>query len=575
MRVDLFAALSVPLVIALVLLIVYPLAMALLRTFVPAGGPDLTPLQQVIQDPSFADAFVNTLIVIAVAGTAALFLGSLLAWLNERTDASLGIVSEIAPLVPLLIPPVAMAVGWVFLGQSTAGFLNGYLRAAFGLVGIHISDGPFEIATWPGVLFVYTISLVPFAYIVVSPAFRNLDASLEEASRMSGAGPLRTVLRVSLPAIGPALASAALLIVIIAAAMYSVPAIIGTQARITTLSVYIVDLTQSSSSGLDRSVAAALILVAFVTAAWLVQRAVIQRQRQATISGKGGRSNRIRLGRWRILGQALSVLYLLVVAVLPFLALLIVALQPFWEATVDPRTFSLGALTDFFGADSNVLPREALFTSLKLGAIGATVTMLAALILVTYAHYADRRIAGFIRGVTKVPAAISGLVIAVAILFTFAGPPFELKGTFLILLLAYLVMFMPQASVAAEAARGQVGDDLLEASAMLGGSRLRSSLRILWPLMRPGLAYGWAMIFVLILGDLIAAAILAGPGNQVVGSAIIEIYGGGVYSSLAVLSLVVFVTALVVVGIAITFLARRPGHRGGRDVAGTGPTIAS
>jgi iron(III) transport system permease protein len=116
----------------------------------------------------------------------------------------------------------------------------------------------------------------------------------------------------------------------------------------------------------------------------------------------------------------------------------------------------------FFTSETNKLPREALWTSLRLGAVGATLVMLAATILITYAHHADRRIGNFIRGVTKVPSAISGLVIAVAVLFTFAGPPFSLKGTFLILLLAYLVMFMPQASLAAEAARGQVGDELLE-----------------------------------------------------------------------------------------------------------------
>ena len=356
---------------------------------------------------------------------------------------------------------------------------------------------------------------------------------------MSGAGPVRTALRISLPVIGPAILSAALLVLIIAAAMYSIPAIIGTSARIQTISVYIVNLTLESAAGLSRAVAAALVLVVFITSAWLAQRWITQRQKQMTITGKSTRGAIVRLGRWRRPAQASTCSTCCWSPCCRSWPWSVVALQPFWQATIDPRVFTLKRVILFFTSDTNKLPREALSTSLRLGAVGATLVMLAATILITYAHHADRRIGNFIRGVTKIPSAISGLVIAVAILFTFAGPPFSLKGTFLILLLAYLVMFMPQASLAAEAARGQVGDELLEASLMAGSSRMRTSLRILWPLMRPGLVYGWSMIFVLILGDLIAASVLAGPGNQVVGSAIVEIYTGGIFSDLAVLSLIV------------------------------------
>jgi ABC-type spermidine/putrescine transport system permease subunit II len=84
------------------------------------------------------------------------------------------------------------------------------------------------------------------------------------------------------------------------------------------------------------------------------------------------------------------------------------------------------------------------------------------------------------------------------------------------------------------------------------------------------------MIFVLVLGDLIAASVLAGPGNQVVGSAIVEIYTGGIFSDLAVLSMLVTLAALVVVVLAVTVLSRRPGQRGARSTGGapSAPTVA-
>ena len=232
------------------------------------------------------------------------------------------------------------------------------------------------------------------------------------------------------------------------------------------------------------------------------------------------------------------VAYLLCVSVLPFAALLIVAMEPYWQPDIDVHQLTLDSFNRFFSTvptSSASIARRGYFDSLKLAAHRGD------------GHRRRRGDHGHLRaprrrqdvelisGVTKVPAAVSGLVIAVAILLTFAGPPFRLHGTLLILLLAYLVVFIPQASIAAEVSRSQVGEDLIEAAAMSGISRFRTTFGILWPLMRPGLAFGWALVFVLAMGDLEVAAILAGPGNPVVGTAFQAIFGSGVYSDLAAL----------------------------------------
>ena len=83
-----FADGSPEFVLGLVALIVYPITMAMLRTFVGPEGLDLTPLQDVLGDPAFGRAFLNTLIVIVVAGGCALAIGSFFAWFDERTDAT-------------------------------------------------------------------------------------------------------------------------------------------------------------------------------------------------------------------------------------------------------------------------------------------------------------------------------------------------------------------------------------------------------------------------------------------------------------------------------------------------------
>ncbi len=499
----------------------------------------------------------NTALILITAGPCALIVATALAWLNERTDANIGFISRLAPLIPLLIPPIALAIGWIFVAQKFAGLLNGYLRQLLGVFGVKLADGPLNVESFPGLVFVYTIALVPFAYIIIAPAFRNLDASMEEASKMSGAGSLRTAWSISRPAIGPALLSASLLLVIVCSSMYSIPAVIGTAARIQPLSVYIVFKTTSGGVlGLPQAVAAALLLVAFLVVVGLLYLLAARRQRQVTISGKSTTRSVVRLGGWKWVARAVLIAYLVVVAVLPFLALLIVSTQPFWQPTINWGAVSFDNIIDFF-TDPSSHARNGYLNSIRLGLMGASLIILIALVLVIFANERGGRFGRAVLGLVRLPAVVSSLVIAVGVLVTFAGSPFRLAGTLVILMLAYVIMFLPQGSIAVGVARTQVGDDLIEASRMAGATSGRTARSIVWPLMRPGVAFAWGMMFVLVVSDLEAAVILAGPGNPVVGSEFQAIYTSGVFADLAALGVIVCLTSLVIVAL-VTGVFGRP-----------------
>ena len=122
-----------------------------------------------------------------------------------------------------------MSIGWKFLADERAGFLNVlFLRPLLGFFGHDSESGPLNINSWPGVIFIYTVELIPFAYLMISVALRDIDSSYEEASRISGASAGRTLRKVSLPLIKPALMGATLLSFMIGAAIYSIPVILDT-----------------------------------------------------------------------------------------------------------------------------------------------------------------------------------------------------------------------------------------------------------------------------------------------------------------------------------------------------------
>ena len=122
-----------------------------------------------------------------VSSALATFIAAILAWLNERTDASIGMVGRVLPLIPFLMPAIALPLGWLFLASPRAGALNLLLRAGLDRIGIHLTDGPLDVYSWPGLIFLYTVFLCGFAYLVIASSMRTLDRGLEEAAKIAGA----------------------------------------------------------------------------------------------------------------------------------------------------------------------------------------------------------------------------------------------------------------------------------------------------------------------------------------------------------------------------------------------------
>jgi iron(III) transport system permease protein len=495
--------------------------------------------------------------VVVGSSAIALVIGGVLAWVNERTDARMGLLSEALPLVPFLIPPIAGATAWVLLLSPGAGFVNHWLRDMLGWVGIERFEGPLNIYSFFGLLLVYTVYQVPYAFLLITAGLRNIDPALEEASRVSGAGLLRTLRRVTLPAVMPAIAGAVLLMAWSGFGLVSIPLVIGTGANIHVLSEQIVRELTNFPPDQGVAIGLSVMMVAFVAAAWWAQVLVLRRGRFATIAGKGRRATPIRLGAWRWPVRAVVLLYMGVTTVLPLFALVIVSLEGFWTPQIPWGDLSLTAYRD--GIFNEPIARKALIDSLQLGFIVATVGVLAAAIVSLYVVRRSPRVGRAVDGAIKFPATLSHIVLAVGFVLALGGGPFNLAGTLLILMLAYLALYFPQTSVASDNAVGQVGRELAEASQVAGAGEARTFRRIYLPLMSAGLAAGWALLFVRCVGDLTASSILAGPGNPVVGWKILQVYNDGLFSEMAALCVVL---VAISGGIVVTVLALT--RRGGR-----------
>ncbi|UTT51019.1 ABC transporter permease [Rhodococcus gordoniae] len=553
-------AITAAVTLVLCALLLYPLVIMIWRTFVLDGDViGFDEFERVFTDPRTRSAIVNTAIILFTAGPLALIVGGMLAWLNERTDARFGIVGELLPIASLLVPPIAGSIAWTFLLSPNSGFANVLIRDGLSILGIRLEDGPFDIFSWYGVILAYTAYMVPYAYLPLAASLRALDPALEEAARMAGSSPLRTFVTVTLPAVKPAALSAVFLVTVVGLGIYSVPSILGTRSGIDVVSTRIVQVMKFSYPPDTRTaLLLGLAMLVVIGVVWILQSRSARSSNFARISSRGQSDAVVTLGRWRPVARIGMLGYLLMMSVVPLSAILFVSLQRYW--TPDVKWNELGLHNYRALLASNGPAGEALRNSLWLGVVGSVIGVLAAVFAALYLHRSTAWQARVADGVLKLPGNMSHIVLAVAFVLAFAGDPFRLGNTRWLLLIAFIAVYLYQAVLQSSDALSRVGNDLMDASYTSGHGEGRTLRWVTLPLMAPGLVSAGILFFVHIIGDVNAAAILAGSRNPVVGSTLVDLYEGGDHAQLAALAGILSLISVLFVLTALSlvrFLGRR------------------
>lgn len=517
-------------------------------------------VDQVFRDAAVRKTLTNTAIVVVVSSTLATFVASILAWLNERTDASIGTVGRVMPLVPFLMPALAMPLGWLFLASPTAGALNVIIRSGLDQIGVEKTTGPLDINSWPGLIFLYTIFLCGFAYLVVSSSMRSLDSGLEEAAKLAGAGAVRTLFEIVLPALRPAMISAFLMCLIVAVAMVSVPITIGSAANISILSVLLVNLVISQSPPqYGQAFLLGLFMLVPILIAWWLQRQAAARGRFAMIGGKGVGGVHLKLGRWKkLVGRTIFIGYGLVAVVLPLLGLLYVSGMSFWSGEW-PSDWN--PIENMRAAINDPVIRKSIITSVELGILaGATLVVIAH--LMSYGQRLYPRLGQSVDALAKVPTVVSHILIAIALLVTLGGAPFKLGNTPWLLFIGYLVIFIPFASVLMTGAHQEIGRDIVEAAKLSRASDARTFRSIVTPLTRPALVAAFLLMYVLVSGETNLSLILANTDRPVVGFVMLDLFNFASFPKVASFALLITAVNLTCVAIFTKFFSgRRIGDR--------------
>ncbi|MQW74867.1 ABC transporter permease subunit [Nocardioides sp. dk4132] len=501
------------------------------------------------------ESLLNSLGVGVGAAVLSLLIGASLAFIAARTDAPWRRFVYVAGIAPMFLPAIVGALAWSILASPISGHLNMALRE----VGIGLT---LDAYSYGGLIFVLGLYYAPYTFMLTYSSFAMMNADLEEAAAVHGAGLGSMFRTVTLPLAIPALAGAAILSFVLAVENFPVNAILGNPGDIETLPTYIYRLM----AGNPRPNAAAAIAIALTLAVALVtwgQQRIVARKRFTTLTGKGNRPRPVPLRGLRWVATGFAVLYFLLAVVLPVGALLVTATSGAPYANTFADLFSRGFSLDRFAqAISQSDFRTSTTNSVTLALLAAVVgTALA--FAVSYVRYRSRtRFGPFLEQTSMMPLAIPQVVLGMGILWAWLSLPFPVYGTLAILVIATVAVNMPQGYRSVSSSMLQLDPDLENSAVMLGASRWRAVRNVTAPLMRTGIVSTLLMLLMLGLREMSAVLFLYTSDTRVLSILVFHSFENGSISYSAAISLI-FTLIIAALAIATQVVGAR--ERRARD----------
>ena len=469
---------------------VFPLVYLVIRAFVADGSFSFDAFARIYSSDMNWTCVLNTLITASLSMVFGVLIAFPLAFLVGRTNLYGKKLFRTLFLMTYMVPPYVGAMAWLRLLNPKVGTLNVLLENLFGL-----SEAPFDIYSIGGLVWVLTTFYYPYAFITLSRAMENMDPSLEEASRISGASPLKTLFRVTLPLMLPSIAASALLVFVAAASCYGIPSIIGAPAKLYTITTRIVDYVYvGSADGLTDATVLAVFLMVLALVILFVSNFVIGKRDYITISGKSVRPNIVDLGKWRIPITILVGLFAVVVIVIPFISVFATSFTVnMGKSVFEEGNFTFKYWETIFSRSSIIRSAgNSLVSSVWAASLGMIVCIIMAYLL-KRTNVRGRKIPDFL---ITVGSGTPSVVIALALIMTMSGKfGINIYNTMWIMVIAYMIKYMLMGMRTVVSALSRVSPSLEEAAQVSGAGWLRRLKDVLFPLIVPSVVAGWFLIF--------------------------------------------------------------------------------
>jgi len=545
------------LVILIGFFLIYPVLLLFIQSFNVA--PDvfgtakwgLGNWREGFREPGLLRALANTFMIWGLSTVISLPVSVAIAWTLARTRLPFSRTLEFMFWVAFMLPTVSVTIAWIDLLDPYLGIFN----AAFKFVPF-IGKIQLNIYSIPGIVWMHVVtSGIPAMVILLTPAFRNMDAVLEEASRVSGGSNFATFFWVTLPLMMPPIALVFALKLLRVFQTFEIELLLGTPINFFVYSTYIYNILQNSPPSYGKAAVLAsitLLLIAFIIP---IQRWILHRKNYSTVTSKF-KPGLIDLGAWQPVVFALIVIAVAVLTVVPFSALLV---SSFMNRA---GFFALGFTFDQW----NLVLSDPLFLrSLSTTILLATTAAIVGPILFSLVAYVIVRTKwrgrALLDSMVWLSGAVPGMLSGLGLLMIFLGTPGlnVLYGTIWALMIVVIFQGHTTGINMSKAVFVQIGGEMEEAARLAGAGWLSAYVTIWIPLLMPTLAVMAMLSFVIASGTTSSIILLASRETTTLSLLALE-YGSegfGNREAATVISLVIIGITCVIASTIRAFALRQ------------------
>ena len=544
---------SLPLALLLALLtglILCPLVTVFAEAVIVDGRLDLYQAWGTIASAENVRTIYNSLLLGICVVLCSTVIAVPTAFILARTQLAKHGWLDIVFMIPFMTPPYIASMGWILFMQK-----RGLFQQLFPATGAW-SESFF---CFGGLVLVMSLHVFPFLMTMLKNAMLNIPASLEESGAVFGAGAAMRTRRIFAPLLTGNYAIGALLVFVKTLSEYGTPYTLGRRIG---FYVFTTDIHRySTTAPIDFSSSASLssILVCICMAMWMLQNYITSCSSYRLVGGKGSRPARTRLSR---LGEAaawLWVAFVVAVAIgVPYFSIISTSLIKLRGYGLTAGNFTLAHYHELLTTPKAL---SSIWKSLFLAVSSATICS----VIGTAVVVAVRRSTGFFKKalecVALLPEMLPSIVLVIGIMLFWNAiyKLVPLYNTIGIMVLAYVVLYVPYTVQYVTSAFTQINDSLLQAGRVFGGTPGYVFRRVTLPMISRGVFAGWMMIFIIAFRELVTASLIAPPNTLVVSTYINREFEQGSVSlgmAMAVLCVLITTTALLVFN---RFIGKRKG----------------
>ena len=496
---------------------------------------------------------LNTLYLAVGTCVVSILFGGVFAFLVTRTNLAWRKYLSSIFIFPYIMPQWTLAVVWQNLFDSNAvtGTSNGLLAATLGInMPLWWCKGLFPS------LVVLGLHYAPFAYILIGGIFRNMDANLEEAATILDTPKWKTMCKITLPMVKPAILSTILLVFGSSMGSYPVPHYLG----LTTLSTKYVSLNSKYTG--EASILAIIMMVFGVAIMLLNQMSLHSRKNYTTVTGKSGQTSKINLGK---VGKYVIALVLVVVtfftSIFPIVSFAFETFLPnpgdySFLYTGDPANLttkwwltSENITENGMYGQKGILYNDTIWNAFK-GTILVSVAcaLLAGTIgtLIGYAVSKNRRSKGanYVNAMAFLPYLMPSIAVGAAFFILFSNEHVNLFNTYSLLIIVGTIKYIPFASRSSLNSMLQLSGEIEEAAIIQDIPWIKRMTRIIIPIQKSSIISGYMLPFMTCLRELSLFMLLCTQGFIL--STTLDYFDEmGLYAFSSGINLILIVTILV------------------------------